>query len=202
VVPVLASNWLISRLRSFHRSHPDIDLDIQSTKAMANVKAGEADVAIRWGKGPWSGLEQIQLFADELFPVCSKSYLDEIGELRTPGDLRRAVLLRHSLQPWKPWLEKAGLDWSEPAQGPMFNDRTLMLQAAVDGHGVALGQRALVDALVEEGSLVRLFDVSALVEEGFHVVFVKASLQRPEVSAFVDWIESMASEDRKATRSA
>ena len=198
VVPVLASNWLISRLRSFHRLHPDIDLDIQSTRTMANVKSGEADVAIRWGKGPWPGLESIQLFADELFPVCSQSYLDEIGKLRTPGDLRRAVLLRHSLQPWKPWLEKAGLDWPEPVQGPMFNERTLMLQAAVDGHGVALGQRMLVDALVAEGSLVKLFDVSAFVEEAFYVVFVKASLQRPEVSAFVDWIESAAAEGRRA----
>ena len=163
---------------------------------MANVKAGEADVAIRWGKGPWPGLEQIQLFADELFPVCSQSYLDEIGALRARGDLRRAVLLRHSLQPWKPWFEKAGLDWPEPVQGPMFNERTLMLQAAVDGHGVALGQRMLVDALVEEGSLVKLFDVSAFVEEAFYVVFLKASLQRPEVSAFVDWIESEAAAGR------
>ena len=198
VVPVLASNWLISRLRSFHRLHRDIDLEIQSSKAMANVKGGEADVAVRWGNGDWPGLEKVRLFSDELFPVCSKSYLVEIGALRVPGDLRLAVLLRHSLQPWKPWFESAGLKWPEPNHGPMFNDRSLMLQAAIDGQGVALGQRMLIEDLIEEGALVRLFDVSVLVESAFYVVFLKQSLQRAEIAAFVEWITSMAAADATA----
>ena len=198
VVPVLASNWLISRLRSFHRLHRDIDLEIQSSKAMANIKGGEADVAIRWGNGDWPGIEKVKLFSDELFPVCSKSYLVEIGALRSPADLRRAVMLRHSLQPWKPWFESAGLKWPEPKHGPMFNDRSLMLQAAIDGHGVALGQRMLIEDLIEEGALVRLFDVSVLVESAFYVVFLKQSLQRAEIAAFVEWITSMTAADATA----
>ena len=141
VLPVFASNWLIYRLRSFHRLHPNIDLDIQSSTALANVKTGEVDIAIRWGKGDWPGVEKVKLFPGELIPVCSKLYRKEIGAPRSPADLRRPVLLRHSFQPWKPWLEKAGLDWPEPTQGPLFNDSSLMLQAAADGHGIALGRQ-------------------------------------------------------------
>lgn len=202
VVPVFASNWLISRLRSFHRLHPNIELDIQSSPAMANIRSGEGDVAIRWGKGEWPGVDKVKLFSDELFPVCSPSYLKEIGMPRSAADLRGAVLLRHSLQSWKPWFEKAGLDWPEPAHGPVFNDSALMLQAAADGHGIALGRRILTDDLLDQGLLVRLFDISAFVEEAFYVVFVKESLQRVEVAAFVNWIKSVAEEEVRSASSA
>ena len=195
VVPVLASHWLISRLRAFHRLHPNIELDIQSSTAMANITTGEADVALRWGKGDWPGVEKVQLFSDEVFPVCSPSYLKEIGVPRSPSDMQNAVLLRHSLQRWKPWFEKAGLEWPEPTQGPLFNDSSLMGQAATEGHGVALGRRMLVEDLLDQGLLVRLFDISAFIEEAFYVVFMKESLQRAEVAAFVDWIKSVVTEE-------
>ena len=192
VVPVLASSWLIHRLPSFYRLYPNVDLDIRSSTALANVKTGEVDVGLRWGKGEWPGVEKVRLFSDELFPVCSASYLKAVGEPRSPIDLRRAVLLRHSLQRWSPWFEKAGLDWPEPAHGPVFNDSSLMLQAAADGQGIALGRRLLTEDLLDQGALVRLFDISTSVEEAFYVVFVNESLQRPEVAAFVDWIKSAA----------
>jgi LysR family glycine cleavage system transcriptional activator len=186
---------LVYRLRSFRRLNPNVDLDIQSSTAMANIKSGEVDVAIRWGKGDWPGVESIKLFSDELVPVCSKPYLKEIGVPKSPADLHRAVLLRHSFQPWKPWFEKAGLDWPEPMHGPVFNDSSLMLQAAVDGHGIALGRRMLMEDLLDQGLLVKLFDISVSVEEAFYVVFEKQSLQRPEVAAFVDWIKAAAEEE-------
>jgi len=202
VVPVFASNWLIHRLRPFHRLHPNVDLDIRSSTAMANVKTGEVDVAIRWGKGDWPGVAKVKLFSDEVFPVCSKLYLKGLGVLQSPADLQRGILLRHSFQRWEPWFEKAGLDWSEPTQGPIFNDSSLMLQAAADGHGIALGRRMLTQDLLEQGSLVRLFDISAFIEEAFYVVFAKESLQRPEVAAFVEWIKTAAAEEFSSTGSA
>ena len=195
VVPVLASHWLISRLRAFHRLYPNIELDIQSSTAMANITTGEADVALRWGKGDWPGMEKVKLFSDEVFPVCSPSYLKEIGVPRSPADMQNATLLRHSLQRWKPWFERAGLEWTEPTQGPLFNDSSLMVQAATEGHGVALGRRMLVQDLLDQELLVRLFDISAFIEEAFYVVFTKESLQRAEVTAFVDWIKSVVTKE-------
>ena len=195
VVPVFASNWLIGRLSDFHRLHPQIDLDIHSSTAMANVKSGEADVAIRWGDGGWPGLEKVKLFSDELFPVSSPAYAKALGRLRSPADLKRAVLLRHTLQRWRPWFEKAGLDWPEPARGPTFNDSTLMLQAAADGHGIALARRMLTADMLDRGDLVKLFDVTAPMHEAFYLVFVKASRERAEVAAFIEWIVSVTATD-------
>jgi LysR family glycine cleavage system transcriptional activator len=195
VVPAFASSWLISRLRSFHRLHPNVELDIETSTAMANVKTGEVDVAIRWGNGSWPGIEKIKLFSDELIPVCSPAYLKELGALGSPRDLKRAVLLRHKFQRWKPWFDKARLDSSEPAHGPMFNDSALMIQAAVDNLGVALARRMLVQGLLEQRALVSLFNVSVVVDDAFYVVFTSGALARAEVAAFVQWIESATTED-------
>jgi LysR family transcriptional regulator, glycine cleavage system transcriptional activator len=193
VVPIFASNWLIPRLRAFHHRHDNIDLEIQSGTGLANVKTGEVDVAIRWGRGEWPGLDKVKLFSDQLICVCSESYRIE-AELRSPTDLERALLLRHSYQPWKPWLDKAGLDWAEPACGMLFNDSALMLQVAEEGRGVALARRLLIEDRLARGLLVQPFDVRVSVDEAFHVVFAPESLERSEVAAFVRWIQSAAAE--------
>ncbi len=197
VVPAFASHWLIYRLRAFHQQFPNIDLDIQSAVAMANIEAGEVDVAIRWGKGSWPGLEKFKLFSDELLPICSKAYLKKVGKLRSPADLRKAILLKNAIQPWKRWFEAAGLDWPEPVHGPSFSDSALALQAAADGHGIALGRRILVAHLLEQGTLVPLFDIRAAIDEAFFLVYLKESLQRKEVAAFVDWIKSVAEAEQR-----
>jgi LysR family glycine cleavage system transcriptional activator len=74
----------------------------------------------------------------------------------------------------------------------LFNDSTLTLQAAMESHGVALGRRMLVRELIAKGALVQLFDITATIEEAFYVVYLEKSLARPEVSAFIDWIKSVA----------
>lgn len=196
IVPALASNWLIYKLRSFHQQQPAIDLHIQAAIGMANLKAGEVDIAIRLGKGNWPGLEKFKLFPDELLAVCSKAYLKETGPLRKPTDLQKVVLLRNAIQPWKPWFEQAGLDWPEPARGPLFSDSTLALQAAVDGHGVALERRMLVRHLLEHRILVTLFDVSVATDEAFYVVYLAESRRRPEVAAFINWIQCVAMDEK------
>jgi DNA-binding transcriptional LysR family regulator len=201
IVPALASNWLIYRLRDFHQRFPGVDLDIQAAVAMAKVEAGEVDVALRWGRGDWPGLEKIKLFSDELLAVCSKTYLKEAGPLRRPADLQKAVLLKNAIQPWKPWFKEAGLDWPEPEHGPSFSDSSLALQAAADGHGVALGRRLLVEHMLAQGTLVQLFDVCALIDEAFYVVYLEETLRRPEVVAFVDWIKAAAAEKKRASPS-
>ena len=85
--------------------------------------------------------------------------------------------------------------------GPSFSDSTLALQAAADGHGVALGRRILVEHLIAQGTLVQLFNISATIEEAFFVVYLKDSLQRAEVAAFIDWIKSVEQEDQRDSKS-
>src|SRR6185437_4646557 len=104
---------LLPRLGSFIRQYPDVDLDVRAGSALADFQRDDVDVAIRWGLGQWPGVK-----AEEL--------------LRVPSDLARHTLLRSDDEFWKPWFDAVGLDWPEPERGPIFNDSSLMLQAAVE----------------------------------------------------------------------
>ncbi|HEX9200467.1 MAG TPA: transcriptional regulator GcvA [Acidobacteriaceae bacterium] len=196
VTPIFARHCLARRLSDFHRLHPSIDLDIRSLPQYANISAGEVDIAISWGNGNWPGVEKIRLIPGEFFPVCSEAYRKEKEPLKIPADLRRTTLLRHSRIPWKPWFKYAGLECEEPSAGPCFDDIGLMLQAAVDGLGVALAHRLLVEGMLEDGRLVRLFDISSFGgEDAIYVVYAKESMHREEVAVFVNWITAAIKHD-------
>jgi len=189
-----ACHWLIHRLGEFRTLYPNVALHFHCSNDLVDVAAGEADIGIRWGRGRWSGLEHVRLLRDEMFPVCSRTYLKTIGGITKPADLQKAFLIRQVFDPWQPWFAAAGIDAPEPVPVLQFNDSALMLQAAAEGMGVALARRILVEHMLDEGRLVRLFDISLRTDGAFYVVYTKETLSRPEVSAFVDWIVAAAAD--------
>src|SRR5688500_16637276 len=87
VTPGLAGNWLAYRVADFQAKHPKIDLEVEATAAVVNLRNGEADVGIRLGAGEWAGCHAVKLFTDELHAVCSPAYLKRAGPFRQPSDL-------------------------------------------------------------------------------------------------------------------
>ena len=138
IAPSLASRWLLPRIGRFHARHPDIDLVVSSSMAIVDFQRDDADVAIRYGFGDWPGVRVEHLLDDAFFPVCSPRIAG--GVPKRPADLARYTLLRADDEPWKPWFEAAGLDWPEPTRGPVFSDSALLMQAAAEGQGIALGR--------------------------------------------------------------
>lgn len=191
-LPAFAHSWLVYRIERFLRAHPDIDLEIDTTPSVVDLKSGEADLAIRHGLGNWEGLEVIRFLDDELQAVCSPDFRNAHPEIKAPRDLKEAPLLRHTAQRWAPWFRAAGLDWPEPARGPAYSDSAVMLAAAAEGHGVALAKRLLATPAIESGRLVPLFPLSVKAQEAYHIVYVKSARDRPEVNAFVEWLLSEA----------
>lgn len=192
ILPSLASAWLVKRIGRFTEQHPEIDLDIQASLAVANVLGGEADIGIRCGTKVEKGLVGHRLFSDQLFPVASPGYLARSHPIRTPKDLKDAVLLRHRRLPWKPWFGEAGLPWGEPVVGPLFSDAALLIQGAINGQGVALTRHSLAVDELAAGRLLRVTNVSLKCETDFHVVHAPDSEHRTEVSTFVQWILEQA----------
>ncbi|MGI9026913.1 MAG: LysR substrate-binding domain-containing protein [Burkholderiaceae bacterium] len=192
VPPALASNWLVQRLGEFQRAHPDISLEIGVTSNFLNIRAGEIDVGLRFGRGEWDGLDVTELIRVEIFPVCSPAYRIANPWLRTPPDLAPATLLRQAIIPWKPWFLAAGLDWPEPASGSSFSEVSLLIEAAEHSQGVALVLSALVTRKIQAGSLVRLFDVELESDRAYYIAIAADAPQRPEVEALVGWLRQQA----------
>ncbi len=194
VIPSFAARWLLPRIGRFIAAHPDIDLDVSANNQLVDFKRNDVDVAIRHGLGEWPGLVSEHLLDDVYFPVCSPKLAGGRLPVR-PEDLSRYTLLRSEGEFWKPWFEGAGLDWPEPARGPMFNDTSHTIQAAIEGQGVALARSSLIGNDVHNGVLVRLFDVIVPSSRKYFLVYPPRFAESPKLAPFRKWLfDEVASE--------
>ena len=189
--PALGAKWLVGRLARFGRAHPDIELTVSSSYDIDMIGRGEVDLGIRYGADDVHGLTSIKLFDETLFPVASPAYLEELGGLTRPADLRKAVLLRHPMLAWKPWFHAAGLDWPEPAAGALYEDAMLMYEAAAAGHGVALTLKTLFEGYAAGGQLVKPFSLEVW-DRAYTIVLAPEATQKPAVVEFCSWLRAEA----------
>jgi LysR family glycine cleavage system transcriptional activator len=198
VTPSFAARWLLPRLGKFIARHRDVDLDVRSSNALVDFRRDDTDIAIRYGFGGWPDVHAEQILSDTYFPVCSPGLSPRLP--RVPADLARCTLLRSDDEWWKPWFDAVGLDWPEPTRGPIFNDSALMLQAAVEGQGVALARTSLLGNDVKNGLLVRLFDIDVPAPRRYYLVYPPRLAGSPKLALFRAWLEDEIGADRQARR--
>ena len=190
-VPSLASTWLFSRMAEFRVDNPDIDFDLRVTEALSDYRKEGIDIGIRLGRGGWTGLHAVKLFDEAMTPVCTPAYRDR-HNLRTPEDLQRTVMLRNPWTPWARWFSAVGLSWPEPTTGPKFDDAPLLLRAALDGQGVALGRQWLAIDELRAGRLVAPFDLAVRDDFAYWLVWPTGGKQSPETEHFSAWLQARA----------
>jgi len=187
VLPSFAAAWLVTRLGGFLEAHPQIELRLESTTALADFRNDGVDVAIRYGSGNYDGYETVKLFDDELFPSMSPK-LYRSARVRTPADLARVPLLRIRTHTWSPWFAAAGVNLPEPRRGPVFNDSELALQAAMQGQGVVLARGSLAAAKLRAGTLVAPFKQRIASPQTCWLVYPPQHARKPAVKIFRDWL--------------
>jgi LysR family transcriptional regulator, glycine cleavage system transcriptional activator len=188
VLPSFASRWLMPRLIRFMDANPGIEVNVNTSTALANFVDDEVDVAIRFGIGPWPPHVCEQFLEDEYFPVASPKW--NKGKLpRAPKDLLGLRMIREDRDYWMLWFKAAGVTVHAPLEGPLFNDSTYSLQAAARGEGIALGRRSIVAEDLERGTLKRLFDISIPSRQSYWFVSPRETADTPKVRAFRDWVK-------------
>jgi LysR family glycine cleavage system transcriptional activator len=197
VTPSFAARWLLPRLGSFIARHPDVDLDVRAGSALVDFQRDDVDVAVRWGYGDWPGVKAEELLRDVFFPVCSPRLPDLP---RAPADLARHTLLRSDDEFWKPWFDAVGLGWPEPDRGPIFNDSSLMLQAAVDVQGIALARASLIGNDIRNGLLMRLFDIDVPGPRRYYLVYPPRMADSPKLALFRAWLRDEIAAREPSTR--
>ena len=195
ITPSFAAKWLVPRLDRFRATHPHMELRIDATDRVVDLDRGEADIALRYGAGDYRGLRSELLFNDEVFPVCSPRLCQGGPPLMKPEDLAGHTLLhtewddlRFTAPSWHMWLLAGGVSGVDVTRGPRFNMDSMTLQAAIEGHGVALVSGALLADDLAAKRLVRPFDRSLAVPFSYYVVVSEQALARPNIAAFFDWI--------------
>jgi LysR family transcriptional regulator, glycine cleavage system transcriptional activator len=197
--PNFAAKWLVHRLGRFAEAHPGIDLRVGASLHHVDFAREDVDVAIRHGDGRWSGLQVTRLCGEALFPVCSPQLLRGRHALRAPAAFRHHVLLHlDDRRDWAKWLEAAGVDEADLGRGPVFNQASMAIDAAIDGQGVALARTALAAWDLLAGRLARLpFGPALPLPYAYWIVCPPATADLPKIKAFRDWLVGEAKEDAR-----
>ncbi|MFC4313632.1 LysR substrate-binding domain-containing protein [Steroidobacter flavus] len=163
VEPAFAARWLLPRLPRFVASEPQVDVEVDSTEIMREL-GSETDMAIRYIEGPRRSPQRSAILIAEvaMYPVLAPSLMRPGQALRKPEDLLQFPLLHEDEdRSWQAWFRAAGLPGISIPRRMRFNDVALVLQAAANGHGIALGDDLLAADDLKAGRLIRPFDMSA-----------------------------------------
>jgi DNA-binding transcriptional LysR family regulator len=194
VSTAFASLWMLPRLALFRAAHPDIDLRFLATDRDVDIGKENIALGIRRGEGKLAGCESAFFAPEIIYPICSSRYLQDLS--RRAQDLAVADLPRlkliHLEEPfryrptWSEWFAAQGHRFLDSGEGLCLNDYALVVQAALEGQGVALGWAHLIDDLVARGALVRLTDAAWETGSAFWIAW--AGALAPEAQRVRDWL--------------
>lgn len=195
------AKWLIRRLPQFHAANRGCDVRLVNAVAPVDFAREDVDFSIQLGRGNWPGTQSRLLFADVIQPVCSPRLRHD---LHTPDDLHRFQLLhahyRHS--DWPDWLAAIGRPDLAVLPGTVFPSSVLTYEAAVQGHGVAIGQVRLLEHDFAAGTLVPLFARPLERQLAYYLVWPGDRELGRKARVFADWLCKAAAEPAPAVTKA
>jgi LysR family glycine cleavage system transcriptional activator len=189
LTPYFSAKWLTVRLSRFWASHPKIDLRLHHTAQPGNFEQNEIDIAISWGQDDWSGLDTRLLLSARVVPVCSPGLITRDRPLNSIDDLYQYTLLHENdYSLWTLWLKRSGVKDVNLRRGSTMDDANVILQAAIDGQGIALGADLLLQDELASGKLIMPFDPTLSMKYAYYIVYQAGALERPKINAFYQWL--------------
>jgi LysR family transcriptional regulator, glycine cleavage system transcriptional activator len=198
VSPAFAAKWLLPRIEGFQQAYPDTDLRLDTSLKPLDFAAQGIDIGVRYGAGAWPGLTAEKLFDEDIYPVCSPEFRRKNGGLRARSSLKGRTLI-HDLSmdsssgfpTWSAWLAEMGVDGIDANRGLRINNSAAVLQAAIDGHGIALGRSVMAHDDLAARRLVRLFGGAVYPAQlAYYMVYRPETAELPRLAAFRKWLRA------------
>lgn len=196
--PDFAAKWLVHRLGRFAEAYPEIDLRVSAAMHHVDFAREDVDLAVRHGDGNWPGLEVARLCAEQLFAVCSPKLISGRHRITGPADVLKFPLLHlDDRTAWAKWFDAAGVAAPDLTRGPTLNRASMLIDAAIDGQGVALARTALAAWDLINKRLVRPFEITLPLAKSYWIVGPKATSALPKIALFRDWLLAEAADDSR-----
>lgn len=191
-VPSFASLWLMPRLPTFREQHPNIRIHLKASHGDADFSRGEADVDIRYGAIQGRDLHVESVFAEEILPMISPR-LKSVLNIRSPEDLIKQDLIQSELTlvQWSHWFSAHGVPVSPSGYVLSFDRTSMVLDAAIQGLGIALDSNRTAEGALRRGDLVPVFeDGKGMPVYAHHLVYPRAHAQWERVERFAQWLRA------------
>lgn len=195
-VATFAAAWLVPRLGRFNQRHPHIEVRVEATSAVVDLRRDRVDVAIRHGLGVYPALQVTRLMAPVLVPVASPAFMAGKPPILAPADCLQYPLL-HDMDraDWHLWLAAhGGPQDARAARGSAFEDDFLLIRAAEAGQGLALVPQLYAQEEIAAGRLLQVLDLPWPARFAYYLVVQPEAATRPAVQAFMAWIIEEAEE--------
>jgi LysR family transcriptional regulator, glycine cleavage system transcriptional activator len=194
--PDFAAKWLVHRLGHFAEAYSGIDLRVSAMLHHVDFAREEVDLAVRHGDGNWPGLDAVRLCAEQLFVVCSPKLLEGRRRIGRVADILKFPLLHlESRSDWTNWLRGVGLDDTGAIHGPVLNRASMVIDAAINGQGLALARTTLSAWDLINGRLVLPVTETVPVSKTYWIVCPKATASLPKIATFREWLLTEAATD-------
>ncbi|MCV3242288.1 LysR substrate-binding domain-containing protein [Mesorhizobium sp. ZC-5] len=192
------SSWMMPRLQKFRDDLPGIDLRIHTADRDLDLIAEGIPLGIRGGDAEdWPDYNLLPIAHEEIYAVAGPAYIARAGAPRTPAEITLHHLI-HLEEPfrraanWNEWFQSAGINGAVAKRGLVINDYVLVIQAVMEGQGIALGWRHLTERLIASGLLVRLTDHVMTTGKDFHVAWPKNRPLSESAEKVRDWLAAQA----------
>jgi LysR family transcriptional regulator, glycine cleavage system transcriptional activator len=199
VLPSFAQRWLLPRMGRWRERHPSLALEIDASHQLVDLQREGFHAGLRVGRGPWAGLESERLF-DAPMPLIVVGSPEAARRLlgAQPEALAREPLLGDA-ELWQLWFAAAGLR-TQVTPVAVFNDVGLMLQAAEQNLGLAIGRELLAADALHDGRLVRLSPLAITYEQAYpyHLVYPPGLRDWPPLAALRQWLRDELELSRKS----
>ncbi|MGQ8631663.1 LysR substrate-binding domain-containing protein [Agrobacterium sp. DKPNP3] len=186
VVGTFAVGWLLPRLAAFQKRYPFIDVRISTNNNRVDMAAEGLDFAVRFGQGSWHGTDAFRLFEAPLSPLCTPKLAET---LKTPADLMEATLLRsYRADEWSTWFAAAGVTPAAQVNAGIVFDTSLgMMEAALQGLGVALAPPSMFSRHLASGAIVQPFPVTISLGS-YWLTRLQSKPPTPAMQVFSEWM--------------
>lgn len=193
VGPIFGTRWLVPRLAQFRSDLPNVELILHDSPRITDAVMMGTHLAVDWGEGSWSGLQNYHLMDITYAPVLSKALMAERGGLKSPKNLARySIIHQRDRSEWAAWLALAGCAGLTLKEEITITDTNMVMQAAIEGQGVSLGIFPFVDQELKAGKLVKPFDIELKPTRSFYLLAKPSSERTPEVASVIRWLLDQA----------
>lgn len=192
-VGTFAVGWLLPRLPEFQEKYPFIDVRLSTNNNRVDMAAEGLDYTIRFGNGAWHSIEAVRLFEAPLSVLCIPKIADE---LREPADLMNQTLLRsYREDEWTSWFSTAGIACPAPLlKGIVFDSSLAMMEAALQGVGVALSPPLMFSRQLSTGAIKQPFGIYTSMGS-YWLTRLKSRSPTPAMEAFQAWLLSVINDE-------